>query len=81
MNDAAQRVAWVDYGKGFCIVLVVMMHSTLGVEAALGRDGFLHAAVEFAKPFRIPAFFLISTLFALNFLGDGLRDALDPKDR
>ena len=28
-----------------------------------------------------PAFFLISTLFALNFLGDGLRDALDPKDR
>ena len=22
-----------------------------------------------------------STLFALNFIGDGLRDALDPKDR
>jgi oligopeptide transport system permease protein len=28
-----------------------------------------------------PAFFLVSTLFALNFIGDGLRDALDPKDR
>ncbi len=28
-----------------------------------------------------PSFFLISTLFALNFVGDGLRDALDPKDR
>ncbi len=28
-----------------------------------------------------PAFFLITTLFALNFIGDGLRDALDPKDR
>jgi oligopeptide transport system permease protein len=28
-----------------------------------------------------PAGFLVSTLFALNFLGDGLRDALDPKDR
>lgn len=28
-----------------------------------------------------PAAFLISTLSALNFLGDGLRDALDPKDR
>jgi oligopeptide transport system permease protein len=26
-----------------------------------------------------PAFFFASTLFALNFLGDGLRDALDPK--
>ena len=29
----------------------------------------------------VPSLFLTSTLFALNFLGDGLRDALDPKDR
>ncbi|MGY6587674.1 MAG: ABC transporter permease subunit [Wenzhouxiangella sp.] len=28
-----------------------------------------------------PAGFLAATLFAFNFLGDGLRDALDPKDR
>jgi oligopeptide transport system permease protein len=28
-----------------------------------------------------PATFLATTLFCLNFLGDGLRDALDPKDR
>jgi oligopeptide transport system permease protein len=28
-----------------------------------------------------PALFLAATLFCLNFLGDGLRDALDPKDR
>jgi len=28
-----------------------------------------------------PAAFLVFTLFALNFIGDGLRDALDPKDR
>jgi len=28
-----------------------------------------------------PAVFLVSTLFALNFVGDGLRDALDPRDR
>jgi oligopeptide transport system permease protein len=26
-----------------------------------------------------PALFFSTTLFALNFLGDGLRDALDPK--
>jgi oligopeptide transport system permease protein len=26
-----------------------------------------------------PAFFFSLTLFSLNFLGDGLRDALDPK--
>jgi len=28
-----------------------------------------------------PALFLAVTLFAFNFIGDGLRDALDPKDR
>ena len=32
-----QRIDWVDYAKGFCIILVVMMHSTLGVEHAAGR--------------------------------------------
>ncbi len=29
----------------------------------------------------IPATFLVTTLFCFNFIGDGLRDALDPKDR
>ena len=28
-----------------------------------------------------PLFFFVATLFAFFFLGDGLRDALDPKDR
>ena len=28
-----------------------------------------------------PATFLATTLFCLNFIGDGLRDALDPRDR
>ncbi|MDI7861951.1 ABC transporter permease subunit [Rhizobiaceae bacterium n13] len=28
-----------------------------------------------------PAIFFVATLFSLNFVGDGLRDALDPKDR
>ena len=28
-----------------------------------------------------PSIFFVATLFCLNFIGDGLRDALDPKDR
>ncbi len=59
----AGRVAWVDYAKGVCIVLVVTMHATLGVEAAWGTEGWLHALVAFAKPFRMPDFFLLSGLF------------------
>ena len=29
----------------------------------------------------LPGAFLAMTLFCFNFLGDGMRDALDPKDR
>lgn len=29
----------------------------------------------------VPSVFLVITLFCFNFIGDGLRDALDPKDR
>jgi oligopeptide transport system permease protein len=28
-----------------------------------------------------PAIVMVITLFSLNFIGDGLRDAFDPKDR
>ena len=31
-RPAASRIDWVDYAKGICIVMVVMMHSVLGVE-------------------------------------------------
>jgi uncharacterized membrane protein YcfT len=73
------RVDWVDYAKGICIVMVVMMHSTLGVEAAAGRDGWMHAAVEFARPFRMPDFFLISGLFLARVIDRDWRDYIDRK--
>src|SRR6266702_8541833 len=63
LAGSAARLDWVDYAKGICIVMVVMMHSVLGVEAASGQTGFMHWLVMFAKPFRMPDFFLISGLF------------------
>ena len=54
------RLDWVDVAKGICIILVVMMHSTLGVEKAIGAETALHAFIEWARPFRMPDFFLIS---------------------
>jgi len=74
-----KRVDWVDYAKGICIVMVVMMHSTLGVEAAAGREGWLHALVAFAKPFRMPDFFLISGLFLARVIDRDWRLYLDRK--
>jgi uncharacterized membrane protein YcfT len=58
-----ERVAWVDAAKGICIILVVMMHTTLGLSEQIGREGWLNDVVAFAKPFRMPDFFLLSGLF------------------
>ena len=73
------RVAWVDYAKGFCIVMVVMMHSTLGVQETAGATSWMGALVAFAKPFRMPDFFLISGLFLARVIGKDWHDYLDRK--
>ncbi len=79
LTGAGYRIDWVDYAKGFCIIFVVMMHSTLGVEAAAGQEGWLHAVVAFAKPFRMPDFFLISGLFLAQVIDRDWRTYLDRK--
>jgi uncharacterized membrane protein YcfT len=76
---APARVDWVDYAKGICIVMVVMMHSVLGVEIAAGQTGFMHLVVMFAKPFRMPDFFLISGLFLSVVIDRDWRTYLDRK--
>jgi uncharacterized membrane protein YcfT len=75
----ADRIDWVDYAKGICIIMVVMMHSVLGVEQAAGQTGFMHLLVAFAKPFRMPDFFLISGLFLSVVIDRDWRTYLDRK--
>lgn len=79
MSSSSSRIDWVDYAKGICIVMVVMMHSVLGVEAAAGKTGFMHLLVEFAKPFRMPDFFLLSGLFLAVVIDRDWRTYLDRK--
>ncbi len=76
---AADRVAWVDYAKGMCIILVVMFHTVNHYEAAIGAEGWMRWIVEFSKPFRMPDFFLISGLFLARTINAPLRDYLDKK--
>ena len=78
-RNPSTRVDWVDYAKGICIVMVVMMHSVLGVELATGQTGFMHPLVAFAKPFRMPDFFLISGLFLSLVIDRDWRTYLDRK--
>ena len=79
MADTKSRVNWVDYAKGICIVLVVMMHTTLGVEKAAGALSWLHGFITWAKPFRMPDFFLISGLFLAARVHKPWREYLDSK--
>jgi uncharacterized membrane protein YcfT len=79
MPPSQSRISWVDYAKGICIVLVVLMHSTLGVENAAGGTSWLHDFITWAKPFRMPDFFLISGLFLASRIDRPWREYLDSK--
>jgi uncharacterized membrane protein YcfT len=79
VTEHSRRIDWVDYAKGICIVMVVMMHSVLGVELAAGQTGFMHVLVAFARPFRMPDFFLISGLFLSVVIDRDWRTFLDRK--
>ncbi len=73
------RIDWVDYGKGICIILVVMMHSTLNYGEMVHGTGWMHDVVAFAKPFRMPDFFLIAGLFLSRSINGPLVDFIDRK--
>lgn len=66
--EPRSRIEWVDTAKGICIVLVVLLHSTHGVESARATVSWLHPFIEFARPFRMPDFFLLSGLFVARAL-------------
>lgn len=78
-GSAEGRLPFVDTARGMCIIMVVMMHSALGVGLAMGGTGFVHDIVAFAKPFRMPDFFLVSGLFVGRSLHLPLRQFTDRK--
>jgi uncharacterized membrane protein YcfT len=79
ISAARARLAWVDVAKGICIVLVVAMHTTLGVGITLDATGWLHKIVAYAKPFRMPDFFTIAGLFAGAAIAKPWRTFIDRK--
>ncbi|MES2907191.1 MAG: acyltransferase family protein, partial [Pseudomonadota bacterium] len=73
------RIDWIDTAKGFTIILVVMMHATLGVAMMMPQPNFMIAFVDFAQPFRIPAFFMMSGLLLARAVDRPWRTYLDSK--
>jgi uncharacterized membrane protein YcfT len=77
--DSKPRIDWVDYAKGICIILVVFMHANGGVEKLLGAETSFNGFIEWAKPFRMPDFFLISGLFLASRIDQPWRRYFDAK--
>ena len=70
------------------VIILESFLSYLGLGLKLSWGLLVSEAVNVVNPIRIywwllfwPSLFLAVTLFSLNFLGDGLRDALDPRTR
>lgn len=79
-GSGKQRVAWIDFAKGICIFFVVMLHTTHYVEEYRNyQGGWIDYIVAFAKPFRMPDFFLIAGLFFANVVNRPWRSYLDSK--
>ena len=73
----AGRLEWADVAKGISIILVVMMHSVLGTQETMQASGWLGPVVEFARPFRIPAFFMLAGFFFAGMLRRSWGEVLD----
>lgn len=78
-GNSRTHIAWADYAKGFCIVLVVMLYANEHVEHAAGHGGWLDVVVSFARPFRMPDFFLVSGVLLTLAIGRDWRTFLDRK--
>lgn len=78
-SAASARLDWVDTAKGLCIILVVLMHVVVGFEVAQERESWIDPFIDWAKLFRMPAFFLLSGLFASRLVDKGWPEFLDRK--
>lgn len=74
---ASSRLDWVDTARGFCIILVVLMHVAGGLQIALERESWIGPFIDWAKQFRMPGFFLLSGLFASRLIGKSWPEFLD----
>ncbi len=75
----ASRFAWVDIAKGLCIVAVVCLYASNDLAQIFGSAGWLEPWSAFARPFRMPDFFLLSGLFLSAVIDRPWKNYLDTK--
>jgi uncharacterized membrane protein YcfT len=77
--DPPPRLGWIDFSKGICIIGVVTLYAVQKMQEELGLSGWLQLWVDFARPFRMPDFFLLSGLFLARVIDRPWRGYLDKK--
>lgn len=75
----SSRLGWIDFSKGICIIGVVTLYAAQKMQEELGLTGWLQHWVDFARPFRMPDFFLLSGLFLARVIDRPWRDYIDKK--
>ena len=78
-REAPNRFAWVDIAKGLCIVAVVCLYARNDLMRIFQGAGWLEPWSAFARPFRMPDFFLLSGLFLSAVIARPWRSYLDTK--
>lgn len=76
----AERIEWIDYARGFGMILVVIVHNLTGMVAArLAVPPFAFEFTRLAFSFFLPLFFFLSGLFTERSLQRGIRPFLQAK--
>jgi uncharacterized membrane protein YcfT len=78
-SRATDRFAWVDIAKGLCIIAVVGLYARNDLAAIFAGAGWLEPWSAFARPFRMPDFFLLSGLFLSAVINRPWKSYLDTK--
>jgi uncharacterized membrane protein YcfT len=76
---SGEHVAWIDHAKGITIILVVMLYAHEWMTGAAGGKSWLRPVIDFAAPFRMPDFFLLSGLLLSRTIDRDWRTYLDRK--
>jgi uncharacterized membrane protein YcfT len=78
-QSSRNRYGWVDIARGICIVAVVCYYAKTYMGYASLEIGWLEEWTRFARPFRMPDFFLLSGLFLARVIDRPWRSYLDTK--
>jgi len=78
-RPAATRVDWIDYARGLCVLLIVVLHVIVEMWTYHWTPGPVGTLMRFAETLRLPGLFLVSGLLLGPVIDRPWRHYLDRK--